>query len=240
MDSMLTEATRMDEFEVDWSTAPDWAKYHAFDGAGYTPDPGGGMWFSSYPQRISEESECFKLYDGLRGADSGYTVLSLNWRDSIRQRPEKKMETPEWIYPGAECEMRDGGKYRVYSTDGGPRRNVIHGAYETEASGWMPSCRFSSGAVNKDQSDAGDLIGPWRPWKSQIPPAEVFADWVKWVAMDKGGLWRAYQEEPRSSERAVAWHARLCSQIDMISSAIRMPTVPADQWRTTKIRIRED
>lgn len=225
-----------DEFAVDWSTAPDWAEFHAFDGPEYAYEinRGRGGWYEEEPWEWVERRGFNAQGQFSR---SGYTVLSPNWRNSIRQRPEKKMEPPEWIYPGAECETHGGRQARIYAIDGSAPYPV-HGAIN-RSEGWDENTWTSTGNDVKDCETCDDLIGPWRPWESQIPPAEYFADWVKWVAMIESGDWIAFSKDPGECvPHAGSWNSR--GRREHISRCIRMPIISVDQWRTTKIRIRED
>ena len=69
-------------YEVDWSTAPEWAKLHAydFDGRGFwyghEPRTGAGVWLGVSPWDRSN----YAIPEGS------------NWRDSLTVRPEPKPE----------------------------------------------------------------------------------------------------------------------------------------------------
>ena len=84
-----TDKTRpavLDEFQVDWSQAPEWAKWWAMDGFGNKAN-----WYYSIPY-IDEDSDGeYEWNIELRSNGETYSKAPSfnyqgNWRDSLRER----------------------------------------------------------------------------------------------------------------------------------------------------------
>jgi hypothetical protein len=69
-----------DPFDVDWSKAPGWAKFHAVDLDGRK------TWFADIPQ-------CDREMDGWNYEGDVATELVLNWEQSLRRRPTRSNDT---------------------------------------------------------------------------------------------------------------------------------------------------
>ena len=81
-----TSVAGMEDNMVDWSKAPDWAKYHAFDSKG---ELGKGYWYAGYPFKVKENGEGV-YWSVEQNEKSGYEIPpGMDWEDSIEKRPEK-------------------------------------------------------------------------------------------------------------------------------------------------------
>ena len=87
-----------DPYEPDWSLAPKWAKWHTVD------DEGMGAWWKNSPAIMSILEEdgggnCYRVdvwgasgfepYDSMTTVGCHQTdITDLDWRNSLRHRPE--------------------------------------------------------------------------------------------------------------------------------------------------------
>lgn len=96
--------------------------------------------------------------------------------------------TPDYIYPGAFVQLRDGSKATIYATDGGGAY-PIHGATQHTVIQWVSDGTY----IYKNPDDCpADIVGPWVE-----PPVEI----VGWALVtDENELsdtW-AYEEDARA------------------------------------------
>ena len=102
--------------------------------------------------------------------------------------------------PGETWLRRDGGKARIYATDGrGP--HPIHGSAENP-DGWAISIWGRDGSIWGRDGNAGgarqhphDLIRRY-DWRDELAPIwAVLKPEYRWMAMDEDGEWWAYRKE---------------------------------------------
>ena len=75
----------LEEWQPDWSQAPDWAKWWAIDKIGQ------GFWYNLKPSRDQSATEW--IVDFSSGSDFSYKAspdfnYQGNWRNSLRKRPQ--------------------------------------------------------------------------------------------------------------------------------------------------------
>lgn len=76
--------------QVDWSKAPEWANWHAFDSNGH------GYWYPSKPEM---SSTCMVNTHKTIGAKrSGYENNLVHWTGSLAKRPPKQRPTKHHHY----------------------------------------------------------------------------------------------------------------------------------------------
>ncbi len=84
------ERTMSDPFEPDWNEAPEWAEWHAVD------ETGDGNWMESTPDILEPNSDPGVWYvtsayaDRYIPSDFDGDLIGLDWRNSLRHRPEAK------------------------------------------------------------------------------------------------------------------------------------------------------
>jgi hypothetical protein len=68
---------------IDWSTAPEWAKYHAFDGDGR------GAWHQHKP--FIALHNWFWTAPGYKIPSWATLPTGANWRESLTEKPDNKL-----------------------------------------------------------------------------------------------------------------------------------------------------
>ena len=131
------------------------------------------------------------------------------------------------IKPGETWLRRDGGKARIYATDGSGLY-PIHGALEI-AGGWTHDAWTREGSFGREGGHQLDLIRR-NDWRAELAPIwAVLRPEYRWLAMDRGGSWWAYQKEPeiKIGKRTFAYQVD-CGLLDIV----RMPTPDCDWTKT--------
>jgi hypothetical protein len=77
----LTERPKQAKPVIDWSTAPRWANYHAFD------NDGKGWWYASKPVRILVGWDVDRASDISCSPSGLWSTTHDQWRDSLVKRP---------------------------------------------------------------------------------------------------------------------------------------------------------
>ena len=120
------------------------------------------------------------------------------------------------IKPGQVWVRRDGGKARIYATDG-EQHSPVHGAYETK-SGWEIAFWNLNGTyLHGSLEHSFDLIRLY-DWREELAPIWAVLDPVfTCIAMDKSGSWFCYESRPA---RGTAIHNTIgmdrCERMDNI------------------------
>lgn len=102
---------------------------------------------------------------------------------------------PDYTTPGAIVRLRDGGKARIYATDGAGGY-PIHGAAWI-GTRWVLREWTREGFTLPDAPHCpSSIVGPWidepdasKLWP-QLPP------WIEWLAKDRAGTWYGYECKP--------------------------------------------
>ena len=133
------------------------------------------------------------------------------------------------IKPGETWLRRDGGKARIYATDGGAPC-PIHGAVECDGEWWFETWT-KKGTVFESNGHSRDLIRRI-DWRDDLAPIwAVLRPEYRWLAMDADGddPWMAFTTGPRDKpETADAiW---LGTGVRL--RAVKMPT-PYCDWTET-------
>jgi hypothetical protein len=77
----LTERPKQTKPVIDWSTAPHWAIFHAFD------NDGNGWWYASKPVRILVGWDIERGNSVLCKPSGLRSATPAQWRDSLVKRP---------------------------------------------------------------------------------------------------------------------------------------------------------
>jgi len=108
------------------------------------------------------------------------------------QKPVMKIEA------GKEYRTRDGGKARVYATDGAAPR-PIHGATHNRCGHWSMTSWHEDGSSYRDRLWDVDIISEWKD-EPVIPDnfwSEIVPFYVNYIAQSASGAWSGYENEPR-------------------------------------------
>ena len=98
------------------------------------------------------------------------------------------------IRPGETWLRRDGGKARIYATDGGAPC-PIHGAVECDGEWWFETWT-KKGTVFESNGHSRDLIRRL-DWRADLAPIwAVLKTEYRWIAMRATGHWVAYTDKP--------------------------------------------
>lgn len=109
------------------------------------------------------------------------------------------------IEPGKFYKTRGGNKVRIYATDGGPGRYVVHGAF-MDSGEWHPDVWCIGGecyATDDTSESPKDIIAEW----TDRPEADWSAmpRWANWVAMDEDEDWHWYENKPDRHSKYQEW-----------------------------------
>ena len=136
------------------------------------------------------------------------------------------------IKPGQKWVLRDGGKARIYATDG-RRDYVIHGAYETE-DGWLVASWRTDGAYDACvRENDRDLIRLY-DWREELAPIwAVLNKKYTHIAMDAGREWFCYERAPKCMTRCYCGNGSVFVRMDPL---FNMPDPDCDWTETLTMR----
>lgn len=98
------------------------------------------------------------------------------------------------IEPGKFYRTRNGYKARIYATDGGDTKNLIHGAILKQDDSWLSQCWHAGGKYfNKCQCD-DDIVSEWID--APVVNWSAMPAWANFVAKDSDGAWFWYSYRP--------------------------------------------
>ena len=136
------------------------------------------------------------------------------------------------IKPGQVWVRRDGGKVRIYATDGaGPY--PIHGAFETK-SGWrIAFWSLHGGYLHSSLERSFDLIRLYN-WREELAPIwAALHPRFKCFAMDDDGEWFLYEHKPTRERKRYALSTGECW---LINHLFNMPTPDCPWYETLTMR----
>lgn len=107
------------------------------------------------------------------------------------------------LKPGEIWRRRDGGKARIYATDG-TEPFPVHGATEHE-DGWRLDSWTSKGSFWLNEKSDFDLIQKY-DWREELKPIwAVLKPEYRYIAMDESKTWNAFTEETKHG--VAVWEA---------------------------------
>lgn len=128
-----------------------------------------------------------------------------------------------WLYEGAMCKMRNGGKFELWKIINDKWIGYNH---KTPS----PAYRYLNG--KSPFSKEWDIIGPWsESLKFIFPSPRLFKDVFSYIAGNSDGTWYLYEFLPYINKETKKFNVKKGNIAPI--EFIQMPTFPSNQWIET-------
>lgn len=131
-------------------------------------------------------------------------------------------------------QTKDGTPVRIYATDGGSGKNMVHGAIRVYG-GWQQAmwCEDGKQHTGPVPDFPGQFYLDLHDWRDDIP-WQCLKEEVQWVAMDDSNHWFGYSKEPTIKDDFWAKTGGVVRDLQ----GIKMPTPP--DWQNSKTKRPEE